>query len=349
MQGVARSTDDALIINPSSAASSTDSIGEYNGGSFIVGEATSPIIEAKFGFTEAIASWNADTPDGTWIETRVSARIGTTWTKWYNLGIWATNSSTVKRHSVSLQGDANGYVAVDTLVLSAKKTAASAFKVKMRLFAKDGTVTPKVRNVSLAYSTTPAKPGTFALGKSSLWGSTLAVPECSQMVYPEGGEVWCSPTSTSMVLGYWSTDSVTCSARVKAAVDGVYDWRYDGHGNWPFNTAYAATQGHEAYVARFTSLAQAESWIAAGVPVVVSFAWGKGDLTGAAIPSSAGHLAVLVGFDANGNPIINDPAAAGDEDVQRVYNRLEFESLWLEHSGGTVYLIYPTGHSTPQL
>ena len=29
---------------------------------------------------------------------------------------------------------------------------------------------------------------------------------------------------------------------MRAAVAGVYDWHYDGHGNWPFNTAYAATQ-----------------------------------------------------------------------------------------------------------
>ncbi len=96
-------------------------------------------------------------------------------------------------------------------------------------------------------------------------------------------------------------------------------------------------------MARFTSMAQAEPWIAAGVPVVISFAWKKSDLEGAAIPSSNGHLAVLVGFDGDGNPIVNDPAAGSNEDVQRTYNRAELESLWLEHSGGTVYLIYPSG------
>jgi hypothetical protein len=167
------------------------------------------------------------------------------------------------------------------------------------------------------------------------------------MVYPDGGEVWCSPTSTSMVLGYWGTDPGPCEPRVRAAVEGVYDVIYDGHGNWPFNTAYAAARGYEAYVARFSSMAQIEPWVAAGVPVVVSFAWGKNDLTGAAIPSSSGHLAVVVGFDASGNPIVNDPAAAADADVQRTYLRSEFESLWLEKSGGTSYLIYPSGHAVP--
>jgi hypothetical protein len=132
-------------------------------------------------------------------------------------------------------------------------------------------------------------------------------------------------------------------------VQGVFDWVYDGHGNWPFNTAYAATQGLEGYVARFTSLKQAEPWIDAGVPVVMSIAWKKGDITGSTIPSTNGHLLVLVGFDTSGNPIINDPAAAADKDVRVTYLRSEFEPLWLSSSGGTVYLIYPSGRTVPTL
>ena len=60
----------------------------------------------------------------------------------------------------------------------------------------------------------------------------------------------------------------------------------------------------------------------------------------APIPSSSGHLSVVVGFDSDGNPIVNDPAADSDE-VQRTYLRSELESLWLGHTGGTVYLIKP--------
>jgi hypothetical protein len=152
-----------------------------------------------------------------------------------------------------------------------------------------------------------------------------------------------------MVLGYWNGDTGPCEPRVRAAVEGVFDWVYDGHGNWPFNTAYAATPGYEGYVARFTSLARAEEFVAAGVPVIMSIAWDKGDLTGADIDSTNGHLLVLVGFDAAGNPIINDPASPADETVQRTYLRSEFEPLWLQASGGTVYLMYPQGASVPTL
>jgi hypothetical protein len=319
----------------------------YTGGSYRVGEATSPVMQTSFSFTEAIASWNASTPTGTWIETLISVRLDGRWTKWYNLGIWAADSSTIARHSVKLQGDSDGYVAVDTLVLASKKVLADAYQVKLRLFSVDGTGIPSVRNVSLAYSTSAVKKPALSTGNPAFWNTLLAVPECSQMVYLDGGEVWCSPTSTSMVLGYWANDTGPCEPRVRAAVAGVYDWIYDGHGNWPFNTAYAAVSGLEGYVARFTSLEQAEQWVAAGVPVVASIAWGKGDLTGAPIPSSGGHLLVIVGFDGNGDPIVNDPAAATDDEVQRTYLRSEFEALWLSASGGTVYLIFSEGMDTP--
>ena len=53
----------------------------------------------------------------------------------------------------------------------------------------------------------------------------------------------------------------------------------------------------EASVARFTSMNQVEDWVAAGVPVVFSWAWKKGEVTGSAVSSSNGHLAVIVGFD----------------------------------------------------
>jgi hypothetical protein len=146
-----------------------------------------------------------------------------------------------------------------------------------------------------------------------------------------------------------------CEPRVRAAVEGVYDWIYDGHGNWPFNTAYAyaATQGTaqplEGYVARFTSLEKVEEFVAAGIPVVTSIAWDKGDMTNSYISSTNGHLLVVVGFDNVGNPIINDPAWPADDDVQHMYLRSEFEHLWLEASGGTVYLIYPEGYPAPSI
>ena len=163
------------------------------------------------------------------------------------------------------------------------------------------------------------------------------------MVYPDGGEVWCSPTSVAMVLGYWEGErgGAGCAGRVRAAVEGVYDRVYGGHGNWAFNVAYAATQGMEAFVTRLTGLAGAEPWTAAGVPLVLSYGWRRGELRGAPLPSSNGHLAVLAGFDGAGDPVLYDPAAPRDGAVRRTYPRAQLEALWLSHSGGTAYVIGP--------
>ena len=347
----------ALEFDAATASAGTDpyAAGAYNGGnyynagSFFVGEATSPEVTTSFDYKEAIASWNASTPAGSWVEIQFRAQYGTRWSKWYVLGIWASDTSAVERHSVNLQGDSDGFVAVDTFVSSNKKETTSKFQLKLRLFSADGSSAPSVRNASVAYSTSAPKRASASSGDPARWNTLINVPECSQMVYPDGGEVWCSPTSTSMVLGYLNNDTGPCEPRVRAAVDGVFDWVYDGHGNWPFNTAYAATFGHEGYVARFTSLAKAEEFVKAGVPVIMSIAWGNGDLTGADIDSTNGHLFVLVGFDAAGNPIVNDPASPANESVQHTYLRSELEPLWLEASGGTVYLIYPQGWSVPAL
>lgn len=342
-------TDGHLVMDAAGASSGMDPYPAggyyggnfYNGSSFLVSEAVSPEVPVGFGFSELIVSWNAETPDGTWVETLARAKMGDQWTKWYNLGVWASGTGTIQRHSVKLQGDSDGYVAVDTLVLSSKKTLASQYQIKVRFFSVNGSTLPSVRYVSAAYSTSVPKKFTLSSGDPSTWNKVISVPECSQMVYPDGGNVWCSPTSVSMVLSYWQGYTDACEPVVLETVEGVYDWVYDGHGNWVFNTAYAASKGFTASVQRFTSLDQVEPLINADIPVVFSFAWGKGDLTNAAIESSNGHLAVIVGFDEVGNPIVNDPAAAGDADVQRTYLRSELEAVWLGNSGGTVYIIQP--------
>jgi hypothetical protein len=356
LSGVGLGADGALQLVPGTAQAGTDPYGPggynggnfYNGGSFLVGEAVGPAVATGFGFWEAIASWEADTPAGTWVETQVRAQVSGTWTQWFNVGVWAQEGATVRRHSVNGQVDALAQVSTDTLLITAKK-AATAVQVKVRLFSADGVALPRVHGGAVTVSTAPERNPVLVPGNPARWNRVLAVPPCSQMVYPDGGEVWCSPTSTAMVLKYWAGDTGACEADVRAAVSGVYDWIYKGHGNWPFNTAFAFTQGLRSHVTRFTRLAQVEEWVTAGVPVIVSVAWRKGELSGAPIESTNGHLLVIVGFDASGNPVVNDPAASSDGGVRRTYLRSELEPLWLKASTGTAYLVYPEGWTVPAL
>ncbi len=194
------------------------------------------------------------------------------WTKWYNLGVWAADDSTIERHSVKLQGDADGFVAVDTLVLTNKKATADAFQLKLRLFSANRAAIPSVRNASVAHLDHAGEAAIRLRRATRLWDQLLAVPECSQMVYPDGGEVWCSPTSTSMVLALLgratpARASRACARPSRASTTGSTTATATGRSTPPT----PPTQGLEGYVARFTSLAQAEPWIAAGVPVVISY------------------------------------------------------------------------------
>jgi len=316
--------------------------------------AESPELPASFGFQACVPSWNADVPPGAWLELELAARADGVWTPWFSLGAWAPDASLIERGSVAGQSAAGASLATDTLLL---ERPAEALRVRVWLRCALGPggrplaqAMPRLRAVSLAYSDPKPAAGDLGAspGDSTASGLILdAVPRCSQMVYPNGGDVWCSPTSVSMVLGYWRNDAGPCETRVRAAVAGVYDRVYEGHGNWSFNVAYAGSQpGLEAYVVRFASLAALEPWIAAGVPVVLSVSWNNEEgrpLSGAPVPKSSGHLTTLVGFDESGDAVMNEPASPSNETVRRTYARAELEARWLSASGGTAYLIFPSG------
>jgi hypothetical protein len=324
----------------------------YNGGTFYYGEAVAPYYSPAGGFDNAIVSWNAVTPAGTWVELRLRALIGQRWTREYVMGIWSGEDGAIKRHSVSGQSDGDGSVDTDTLTLKAR---AAAFQVRALLYTTSTGTTPRLSLAAVSAVRNGTNP--TITPDQSVWGKELAVPERSQMIYPDGGEVWCSPTSSSMALAYWATTTnrTGLDQTVPSAASHTYDRIYDGNGNWPFNTAYAAWVGNnagaplEAYVTRLFSLSQVESWIAKGVPVVVSIAYQPGQLSGTPIPQSNGHLLVVRGFDRAGNVITNDPAAdpRSGQKVRIVYNRAQFEQRWLNSSGGAAYLFYPQGWTLP--
>ena len=318
------------------------------GGAGAVGLALGPIRESAEPFTELIPSWNAETPTGTWVEIRARVRIDDRWTGWYAFGSWSTDDARGRRESVANQRDDDGRVLTDTLRL---RSPAGAYQLALTLYADDPAQPPAVL-MAAGLASRPSETVRDLAADRSTWGTVLEVPERSQMVYPNGGPVWCSPTSTSMVMAYWADRTGTPSLvrPVPEVAAAVYDPVYRGNGNWSFNTAYAARDGLTAYVSRMSSVAQLERWIAAGVPIVVSIAWNAGELPNAAVPSTDGHMLVVVGIDRNGQVVVNDPAADPrlGQSVRRVYDRARFEALWLNHSAGTVYLIHPSTQTAPE-
>jgi hypothetical protein len=282
------------------------------------------------------------------------------------LGRWAASDDAFHRTSVTAQGDALGYVATDTLV-AANGQSFSTWQLRVTLYRPVGAgVTPRVTLVGAMTSALPTATTVPASPLGGAEGITLDVPTYSQEIhvgeYPQwdgGGEAWCSPTSTAMVLAYWNSgptpadyawvDPAYADPWVDHAARNVYDYAYDGAGNWAFNTAYAATFGLESFVTRLRSLAEAEQFIKAGIPLIVSVSFKKGELDGAGY-GTGGHLLVVVGFTAAGDVVVNDPAShliPSNDEVRTVYDRTQFENVWVPRSGGIAYVIHPAGVPLP--
>ncbi len=154
----------------------------------------------------------------------------------------------------------------------------------------------------------------------------LAVPRLSQYYAVHPNDLgWCAPASLAMLLGYrgYPVD-------VPIVAREVYDANYGGAGNWTFNIAFAGLLGFRAAVIHLRDLAHAHAFLADDLPLALSIAWGRGDLPGAPLPTSAGHIVVLRGITPDGDPLVNDPASPG---VSITYPREAFERAWLGHGG----------------
>jgi hypothetical protein len=350
-----------------------NSDGVDGSGTYASGTWTSDVYEPGFPFNELVSSWNATTPEGTWVQSEVLPKFadGHWAAKWYILGRWSYKDSDFHRTSVGHQGDADGYVAIDTFL--AKDHPAIAYRLRLTLFRRsDSDETPTVTRYSAVASNLTNQKNAFP-SATAMDGTTidLGVPPYSQEIhhgeYPEydnGGEAWCSPTSTAMVVGYWTAKTGVQYAPTEDETSWVtfpkdpwvdytaryvFDYHYDGAGNWPFNTAYAAERGLVSDVTQLHNLREAEPFIEAGIPLVASVAWSSNKLEGA-IKSTNGHLLVIEGFTADGSKVIvNDPASTTDADVKHYYDREQFERAWIQASGGIVYVDRPAGWRTPSL
>ena len=335
------------------------------------GRWTSRWTSPGFGFTELVASWQAATPRDSWIQVEARGRSETgRLSSWDTLARWSAGDARFHRTSLGEQGDDLARVATDTW-RSNYSMGFTDWQLRLTLFRRSGTTaSPVVHTLGAMTSRLPEVQRVVPSSPGVARGVSLTLPRYSQMMhegdYPQydaGGEAWCSPTSVSMVLGYYDRlPSAAEYAWVKSphpnrfvdhAARMTFDYEYDGAGNWPFSTAYAATHADAGFVTRFRSLREAERFIKVGIPVVASVAFAPGALDGAPIGSTHGHLMVIVGFTESGDVIVNDPAAARNKGVRRTYDRGQFENAWLTTAGeygaagGLVYVIRDAAHPLP--
>ena len=331
---------------------------------------TSPSYEPGFDATELVASWNARTPRKTWLQVEASARTANgNETNWYVLGQWAHGDGDIQRTTVAGQRDEHASVFVDTLATKTGVTLRS-YRLRVTLYREQGSrATPVVSAVGAMTSAVPDRFEVPTSTPGAARGIELPVPRYAQNIhkgqYPEyggGGQNWCSPTATQMVIEYWGRKPSQrelswipagyTDRSVAHAARHTYDYSYEGTGNWPFNTAYAAHYGLRGHITRLHSLAELEGYIARGIPVITSQSFLESELDGAGY-GTAGHIMVVVGFTEDGDVIANDPASNSNAGVRNVYDRAQFETIWQRTQrldadgdvaggpGGIVYLINP--------
>ncbi|MFE3184782.1 peptidase C39 family protein [Streptomyces violascens] len=335
---------------------------------------TSPAHCSTVPATEAVAHWNAHTPAGTWLQVEL---LGTytdgSATPAYVMGRWTAGDgdTDIRRTSVDGQSDGKSSISTDTFAIDTPATGLrlASYRLRVTLYRLPGSrLTPTVWRLGAMASDIPDR---FTVDASTPgFAGELAVPSYSQEIhkgqypqYDNGGEAWCSPTSSQMIIEHWGrrpnpadlawVDPSYADPQVCQAARQTYDYQYAGCGNWPFNAAYAATyRDMSSVVTRLRSLNDVEALVRAGIPAITSQSFLATELTGAGY-GTAGHLMTVTGFTADGDVIAHDPAAPDDAAVRRVYKRREFENVWLRTkrynaggrvvsgTGGVCYLYWP--------
>ena len=159
-------------------------------------------------------------------------------------------------------------------------------------------------------------------------GARLAVPAFSQM--EEDAAIRhrvCSPTCVAMVLAYHGY-----RVAVADLAREMLQPELDLYGVWPAAIRAASRRGVGGYLLRFPDWAAAAWCLERGMPVIASVRYGAGELAGAAIVETSGHLLVLTGY-AGGDVFVNDPAAPEAREVTRRYRLEELRRVWLARSG----------------
>lgn len=323
----------------------------------------SPVVTPGHPFTSLVPSWNALTHGDSWLE--LEARVSTggrDWSRWFTLGRWADSDEEIRPTSVAGQAAPEATVATDELTARGGVRLTSYQLRVVLLRGADSTAVPSVGLLGVVAALAGERPAAPPVA-DPVRGLELPVPAYSQQThrgeYPQwdsDGRSWCSPTTTTMLLGRWGlgpgehelawVDASVADRAVDHAARRVFDHGLHGAGNWSFNTAYAGRYA-EAFVTRLRSLEEAELFLAAGIPLGASLSFRREELAGAGYDTS-GHLLAVVGFDAAGDVICHDPAShqlPSNDEVRVVFDRLQFERAWLDSAGGLVYVVRP--HDVP--
>lgn len=155
----------------------------------------------------------------------------------------------------------------------------------------------------------------------------------------------CSPTALAMALAYLRKlhDMEHHSKLWSELTTGCYDPVTKAYGMWPQAIYQASRLNCLAAVECNTDWSGIEHALIRQTPVICSIRFERGELKGAPLDRTAGHLLLVYGINEE-SVLVMDPAAVDTTGVARVYDRQQFSAAWLRHRGAAYYFGQPTTH-----
>jgi Peptidase_C39 like family len=276
------------------------------------------------GATHFVPSFGALTAAPFSVRLELSARVGGAWSPWVaGVGLGPASFAPLA-DAPPLRVDVDVFRAaapVEAVRLRARVRAPAPAAIAgapwlLALSASDSVVAPPA-----APARTPA--------------ARLAVRALSQMESDASiARRICSPTCVAMVLDFWERPVAPAALAAEMFHAGT-----DLYGVWPAAVMAAGRRGVAGYLLRFPDWASAAWCLAQGLPVIASVRYAAGELRGAAITQTSGHLIVLTGSD-DGHVLVNDPAAPTATSVARRYPIADVIRVWLDRTG-VGYVLFP--------
>jgi hypothetical protein len=277
-------------------------------------------VQSDYPFDRGLPSWN-----GTAQHNRSSFKIqmrfpyGGGWSPWLTVGFWKSNIwSTYGTTSYS-----GGEVDYDYVMLDSYQ-GEWQFKVIMKRYALTD-LSPSIHKLSffISDSRTTASINHTEIVNDNPEELFVDTDFLYQYAIDDviGGSI-CSPTSVSMVLLSYQIDVDP----LQFAYD-TYDPYYGIFGMWPRVVQNASEYGLDGAVTRYRSWSETREVLAEGGRIVISVG----------PPLYNGHLMMLAGFTATGNPIIHDPARSNG--YAYIFNKSDLGHSWFD-KGGIAYTFY---------
>ena len=272
-------------------------------------------------FDRGLPSWNGTViHDNSGFKVSVRFKSGTAWSPWLTVGYWK-NYIWPSYGSTSYSG---GEIDYDYVVLDDFHTIWQ-WRVDFKRQAT-GHPSPSIHKLSFH---TGDQRTTDNLNISSIVNDDppqIYIPTnfvCQYNVDPDIGGSICSPTSTVLAINSYGFEVDPYTFAVEN-----YDDYWNLFGIWPRAVQNAVDYHLDGAVTRYRTWSQAYDTLAAGGRVVMSVG----------PPLYSGHLMMLAGFDAQGDPLVHDPARQNGEGYE--YSKYSLSQSWF-NKGGVGYTFYP--------